>query len=205
MAVTPAVAAKPLSSPEQNDPNAPFTSQALQQQLSRYSVIQGEFRQTRHLALFSEPLQSSGNFLVAAEYGLNWQQTRPFAVQVVLTQDQLLQRLPDGSEERLAAQDNPVIFHFSHLFLSLFQGQTDALSEQFEMQLSGNAEQWQLTLVPTSAPLNQVFSSINLKGGQFVNQLTLQEVRGDRTVIEFINQRTEPAVLSDEERAIFNL
>ena len=58
-------------------------------------------------------------------------------------------------------------------------------------------------LVPKAAPLNKVFSNISIEGGQFINKLELDEIRGDKTLIAFSQQKTTPTTLTSEEKRVF--
>ncbi|GAL02453.1 putative transmembrane protein [Photobacterium aphoticum] len=96
--------------------------------------------------------------------------------------------------------------------MSLFEGNTQQLTEQFTVSLTApNAKdqadgaRWVLTLTPTAAPLNAVFEHIRLSGDQFIDQLILTEKRGDVTEIAFSHQTTTPATLSKEEQRAFQL
>ncbi|OAN11008.1 hypothetical protein A3K86_18710 [Photobacterium jeanii] len=178
----------------------------LQQQLAAHTLVRGDFTQTRTMEMFSQPLVSQGQFLLTQNQGLLWQQTLPFPVALTLTQDKLSQQFGDQPAQVMAAKDNPMVFYFSHVFLSLFKGDTSQLTEQFDLTLTEQANQaWQLVLKPKSAPLNAVFSNITIQGQDHINQLQLNEVRGDHTLIEFTNQRTAPAALSAEEQRAFQL
>ncbi len=183
---------------------------SLQQQLSKNTVIRGEFSQQRHLQMFDAPLSSTGHFTLSKTHGLLWQQEAPFAVNLVLTQDKLRQTFSDQAPKTISAQENPMAFYFSRVFLSVFHGDTTALEEQFTLDFSAENSQfengqWQLLLVPRRAPLDRVFKSITLAGKDYIDTLTLQEQRGDKTEIEFTNQTSLPKELTDAEYAQFRL
>lgn len=185
--------------------NAELTLPKLQQQLAEHTLVRGDFTQTRSMEMFSEPLVSQGEFLLTQQQGLLWQQTLPFPVKLTLTADKLSQQFGDQPAQVMSASDNPMVFYFSHVFLSLFKGDTSQLTEQFQLTLSKKNSAWQLVLVPKSAPLNAVFRDITIIGDQHINQLRLNEVRGDNTLIDFSHQRTTPVVLSAEEQSAFKL
>lgn len=176
---------------------------SLQQQLASQSLVRGDFSQQRHIAMFEQPLASSGQFLLAKEHGLLWHQTSPFPVSLVLTEDKLRQTFANQPAQIVTKQQNPMAFYFSHIFLSVFHGDTEQLKQQFELDFSLQGEQWQLTLVPLSAPLNSVFKQIMLSGQQDINRLVLEELRGDKTEIIFSNQRHQPETLTNEEQQQF--
>ncbi|MGF1692711.1 outer membrane lipoprotein carrier protein LolA [Photobacterium kagoshimensis] len=182
-----------------------ITLPELQQRLAKHSIVRGDFTQTRTMEMFSQPLVSQGHFLLTQQQGLVWQQTLPFPVNLTLTQDKLSQQFGDQPAQVMSASDNPMVFYFSHVFLSLFKGDTSQLMEQFDLALSEQESGWQLVLVPKSAPLNAVFRDITINGDQHINQLRLNEVRGDNTQIDFSHQRTTPAALSAEEQRAFQL
>ncbi|WP_413466661.1 LolA family protein [Photobacterium sp.] len=181
----------------------------LQQQLSHQPIVRGDFEQTRKMEMFNQPLTSQGQFLLAEKQGLLWQQTVPFPVSLILTQDKLSQQVADQPAQVISASENPMVFYFSHVFLSLFKGDTSQLTDQFDMVLTDNAKtstkanQWQLVLTPKSAPLNAVFKTITINGQDYINNLTLTEIRGDITDITFSNQRAVPAELTAEEQRAF--
>ncbi|MGF1728713.1 LolA family protein [Photobacterium kasasachensis] len=181
-----------------------ITLPELQQTLSSQPLVRGDFAQTRKMEMFDAPLTSQGHFLLAEQHGLLWQQAMPFPVSLVLTKDKLSQQFGDQAAQVMSASDNPMVFYFSHIFLSLFKGDTRQLTEQFNLTLSDKSNgRWQLLLTPKAAPLNAVFKAIALDGKTFIDHLILTEVRGDQTTITFSNQRTTPSDLTAEEQRAF--
>ncbi|WP_407331337.1 outer membrane lipoprotein carrier protein LolA [Enterovibrio sp. 27052020O] len=176
----------------------------LQQRLASSSIVRGDFTQTREIALLDMPLQSQGEFLLSEEDGLLWQQHSPFPVSLILAGETLRQRIPGQAEQVVHAKDNPMAFYFSEMFLSLFHADTRTLKTQFDLTLTGDENQWQLSLVPIAAPLTQVFNNIVLSGGEDIETLSLHELRGDKTTLTFSDIQHAPTTLSDEERRAFS-
>ena len=176
----------------------------LQQQLMQQPVLRGTFVQTKHLHLFSAPLISKGEFLIAKEQGLIWDQKEPFPVLLILTQDKLIQSFPGAAPEVMSAQQNPMAFYFSSIFLSLFQGDSEALEKEFNLTFSANNPQWQLILTPKNAPLNKVFEKIEIQGDAYIERISLIEIRKDKTDIEFMQHTHIPSTLTESEYAQFN-
>ncbi|HIF9276507.1 TPA: LolA family protein [Photobacterium damselae] len=178
---------------------------SLQAQLSQNEVVRGDFKQNRHLEMFNQPLTSIGIFTLSKSHGLLWQQQIPFPVNLILTQDKLRQTFANQAPKTITAQENPMAFYFSHVFLSVFHGDTTALKEQFTLDFSAQDNgQWQLVLTPKQAPLNAVFKAITLSGNTHIDQLILEELRGDKTEIEFTQQTSLPKELTDAEKAQFD-
>ncbi|MPW37183.1 outer membrane lipoprotein carrier protein LolA [Vibrio halioticoli] len=177
---------------------------SLQTQLAQHDIVRGDFTQLRSIEMFAQPLRSQGTFTLSKTNGLLWQQNTPFPVNLVLTKDKLRQTFANQDPQVITAKENPMAFYFSHVFLAVFHGDTQALKEQFNIDFSVKAGTWTITLTPTQAPLNSVFSSIVLVGTQAIDSLTLQEIRGDKTEIVFSNQTHQPENLNDAEQAQFS-
>lgn len=187
----------------------------LQRVLSENSIVRGEFTQTRNMEMFAQPLTSQGTFLLDKSSGLLWTQTTPFPVNLVLTDNKLSQSFADQPAKIITDKENPMAFYFSHIFLSVFHGDTQKLQEQFSLSFetatiqspdenTGN-NSWTLTLTPKSAPMNAVFEVITLQGNSDIERIELKEIRGDSTVIEFSQLSHQPEVLSDAEAQQFQL
>ncbi|MBU2911619.1 MULTISPECIES: LolA family protein [Vibrio] len=191
----------------------------LQTVLSANNIVRGEFTQTRNMEMFAQPLTSQGTFLLDKSNGLLWTQTTPFPVSLVLTDNKLSQRFADQPAKIITDKENPMAFYFSHIFLSVFHGDTQKLQEQFSLSFEPAIEQssnasansssedtrWTLTLKPKSAPMNAVFEAITLQGQNDIERIELREIRGDSTVIEFSQLNHLPEVLSDAEAQQFQL
>ncbi len=185
----------------------------LQTVLSQNSIVRGEFTQTRNMEMFAQPLTSQGTFLLDKSNGLLWTQTTPFPVNLVLTDNKLSQRFADQPAKIITDKENPMAFYFSHIFLSVFHGDTQKLQDQFSLSFQPatvqssdeNTGSWTLTLKPKSAPMNAVFEAITLQGNSDIERIELKEIRGDSTVIEFSKLSHQPEVLSDAEAQQFQL
>ncbi|CDT28715.1 LolA family protein [Vibrio coralliirubri] len=187
----------------------------LQTVLSANNIVRGEFTQTRNMEMFAQPLTSQGTFLLDKSNGLLWTQATPFPVSLVLTDNKLSQRFADQPAKIITDKENPMAFYFSHIFLSVFHGDTQKLQEQFALDFEPatvtssdeNTENksWTLTLKPKSAPMNAVFEAITLQGQNDIERIELREIRGDSTVIEFSQLSHLPEVLSDAEAQQFQL
>ncbi|AZF24639.1 Putative transmembrane protein [Pseudomonas sp. R2-60-08W] len=157
-----------------------FDLQQLSDQLAKPRVIHGNFIQEKHLRALPQPLVSKGTFVLAKDYGLLWllktplQQDYRISAQGIARRDangwQLLPNKSAGAEQ-------------NRLFLAVLQGDSSGLQRDFELQLQGQAQQWKLTLIPRSLLLKQVFTQINIDGGELVNTIELLETQGDSTLL----------------------
>ncbi|MFJ5298132.1 outer membrane lipoprotein carrier protein LolA [Pseudomonas sp. NPDC088368] len=177
-----------------------FDLHQLSEQLAKPSVIHGSFIQEKHLRSLPQPLTSKGNFVLAKDFGLLWLLNTPLKQDYRISAAGIARRDADGNWQVIpgktaGAQQN-------RLFLAVLQGDSSGLERDFELHVSGDAHAWQLTLVPRSLMLQQVFKQINIDGGALVERIELLETQGDRTLLKMIDS-TSAQPLSDSERADF--
>ena len=176
-----------------------FDLQQLSDQLARPQVIHGDFIQEKHLRALPKPLTSTGTFVLAKDHGLLWQLNTPLKQDYRITALGIARR--NGSEWQMlpgksaGAEQN-------RLFLAVLQGDSSGLARDFELRLQGEPTQWTLTLTPRSLLLKQVFTKINIDGGELVQRIELQETQGDSTVLKLQNSISH-LPLSDAEQHDF--
>ena len=176
-----------------------FNLQQLSDQLARPEVIHGNFIQEKHLRALPQPLTSKGTFVLAKNHGLLWllktplQQDYRITAKGIARRDGIVWQMLPGKSA--GAEQN-------RLFLAVLQGDSSGLQRDFELALTGTAQQWQLHLTPRSLLLKQVFTRIDISGGQFVERIELSETQGDSTVLRMPESRSA-AALSDAERSDF--
>tara|TARA_R110001583_G_scaffold6499_9_gene32918 strand:+ start:11970 stop:12575 length:606 start_codon:yes stop_codon:yes gene_type:complete len=180
-----------------------ITLPELQAKLTSHQLIRGQYQQVKKMQMFKQPLLSEGDFLLDQQQGLLWRQKQPFPVFLTLTKDRLSQRYSDQPAHIIEAVENPMVFYFSHLFLSLFKGDIEGLTVQFDMHLESKNGQWLLLLTPKISPLNKVFKKITIIGSEYIDQLNLLELNGDSSTIQFLGQNNLPAKLTDNEQQYF--
>ena len=103
--------------------------------------------------------------------------------------------LHDAREVLCGAEQN-------RLFFAVLQGDSSGLQRDFELNLQGTAEHWQLQLNPRSLLLKQIFRRIDIAGGQYVERIELEESQGDSTVLR-MPASSGATALSDTERSDF--
>ena len=176
-----------------------FDLQQLSTQLARPQVIHGDFIQEKHLRALPKPLISTGTFVLAKDHGLLWQLKTPLQQDYRITAQGIARR--NASEWQMlpgksaGAEQN-------RLFLAVLQGDSSGLQRDFELQLQGEASHWQLTLIPRSVLLKQIFTRINIDGGELVQRIELQETQGDSTLLKLQNSVSNQP-LSDAEQHDF--
>lgn len=175
-----------------------FSQQDLIALLQKSQNIQGGFTQQRFLKSLSKPIVSRGKFVLLANKGLLWQMQQPFAVDLRVKKDGIMQW--NGSQwvaNNKLGQSEQI-----NLFLGLLSGDISALSAQFDLQLSGSPQQWRLTLTPSSLLMKQIFNHIIIKGDGLVREIELDEKQGDRTLILFSQIQTNQPLSAFAQNAL---
>ena len=176
-----------------------FDLQQLSDQLAKPSVIHGNFTQEKHLRALPQPLVSKGTFVLAKDHGLLWLLKTPLQQDYRITGQGIARRDANGWQplpnKSAGAEQN-------RLFLAVLQGDSSGLQRDFDLQLQGQPQQWKLTLTPRSLLLKQVFTQINIDGGELVHSIELLETQGDSTVLR-MQDSTASQPLSDAEQHDF--
>ncbi|MDM1696707.1 outer membrane lipoprotein carrier protein LolA [Thiopseudomonas alkaliphila] len=177
---------------------SPLTITQLTTQLATYPVIQGELLQKKLVAGLPMPLVSEGKFTLAQSYGLLWQLETPFVQRYRINQQGVALWQTDHwqlqTHQGASQQQN-------RLLLAVLAGDYVQLSNDFELSVSGTADQWQLLLIPKTVILKKIFSQIRIQGGEFVNQVRISEVTGDVTELNFNQQQVKDALQDAEQHA----
>ena len=180
------------------------TLEELQQRFSQVPVLRAEFAQQRTISGMAQPLNSSGNLLIARQQGLWWQQKKPFTLTLLLTENRMVQIMAGQSPQVVTADTNPQMFQFNSLLSALFHADQRALGQNFSLNFTDLGKgAWTLVLTPKVSPLNRLFRSITLSGETFLNNIDINDMQGDATHIRFFNQKTTPATLTDAEKRHF--
>lgn len=182
---------------------AQITLEQLQTQASQYPLIRADFEQTKQISGLKQPLMSTGKVIISQQDGLWWQQNKPFALTLLLTNNQMVQTVANQPKHVITAESNPQLFQFNHLLTAMFKADRVVLEKNFTVSLTTTEQGWQLTLIPKVSPLDKLFRQIRLTGSQFLESIEMDDQQHDQTVIRFSNHRVQPTQLSQDERRYF--
>jgi len=177
-------------------PALAFDLDALAAQLAAPSVVRGEFVQEKHLRAMPQALTSRGEFILSREYGLLWLLNTPIAQDYRISNDGIARRAGDHWQ---AQPNNTVAARQSRLFLAVLGGDYHGLARDFTLTLSGDAQRWQLRLIPRSVLLGKIFAHIDIHGGALVERVELNETQGDRTVLQLAHSAVDSTLTAAEQ------
>lgn len=183
--------------------HAAYTLDKVQELLSNPKVVEADFNQERTLPNVKKPLKSSGVMLMARDKGLVWDQQKPFKMTMLINDERMVQKIGKNTTE-VTKDSNPQFFEFSSVLRALMLADRKVLEQNFDIKFKDNNKSWNLVLVPKIAPLNKIFKSIDIKGDEVVNDVTLLDTQKGKTHITFSDHvlRNE---LSDEDIKILEL
>ncbi|HEU0198760.1 MAG TPA: outer membrane lipoprotein carrier protein LolA [Nevskiaceae bacterium] len=165
---------------------------ATTQTLKRAAAVQGRFVQRTFLHDLPQPLQSSGDFLVARGLGVDWHTLKPFDAATILTPSAVIQRAADGHTQVLAANRQPGLHAIVNTFDALFTLDLSRLARRFSLFGVQGSGGWTLGLKPRAAALAAHLTAVVVTGGEYPRDVTLYQAGGDRTEIRFVGVSVEP-------------
>ena len=165
--------------------NANF--KAVEKQLTKNANISGDFEQTRYIQGLDKPLKSSGTFAISSDDGLLWKQTKPFDSTMKATKDRLENSIMDNPPTVVTKEQQPMIFTFTQVFMSVFQGNTKDVQNYFDIDFTGDINSWSIELTPKSSPLNKAIKNITLKGAKTIEQINVADAQDNVIDIKLTN------------------
>ena len=151
------------------------------------------FDEEKRMSFLQQPLQSSGQIIFIPTHGMYRQLTQPFAQEIVITEDAILQRDASGGTQTMALDKLPVPRAFAQAFLSLFSGTLDVLEAHFQVHFMQDEQGWQIGLKPINEAVSQRIVCVVLAGKQtLIVDAWMQEESGDVTHSHFHDPRTFP-------------
>ena len=179
-------------------PSEPAAQELLTQVRQRVHdapVVRGGFEQHKTVKGFKQPLRSSGDFIVARGQGIVWHVIKPFESTLVVRPNSLQSRGSDGKlNTQMRAQDEPVLRTVNAMLFAVMSANLAELPQHFDVTGQVAAKGWSLHLVPRDPTLAQWLSAVDLQGNQFVQEVRLQEARGDASVIRILAPVAENAL-----------
>lgn len=161
--------------------------------LDKTKVIQASFTQTKTLRALKRPLVTHGNIVFMRDKGVLWRIDKPYKAAYLLSPDSVTEVFADGRRRVRGINEVPALAQVGKVFQAIFQGDTQVLSNYFEITHHGDATRWRLELKP-KPQLAQFLKSIQAQGGEFLDRLDISEANGDLTRIEFSNGRIDASL-----------
>jgi len=173
---------------------------AIFQILQKSTVLRSQFRQTRYLKILSSPIISEGKLNYFSGKGIIWEINKPIESKIIISQNKITEI---DSNHKISSRPNPGVIYT--LLDALFNGNSDVLRQNFNINHHVSTDHWRLELTPKSAPLNKIFKTIEINGQQQIKKITLNDVNSDFTIITLRSSNIKQQVMTASEEAYFAL
>ncbi|TDE10278.1 outer membrane lipoprotein carrier protein LolA [Dyadobacter psychrotolerans] len=153
------------------------------------NTIQADFKEEKYLAVLKDPEKSSGIFYYKKNDKMRWEQQQPFKYVILINGDKL--RVQDAGKEKNVGSAGRMAGQIKELMIGLVNGDFQD-NKAFKQSFAENGELYQVTLLPVSKRLKNVYSKITLvfpKSTLRLKELTFFEKGGDKSIMRFQNER----------------
>lgn len=171
--------------------------------LADHTVVSGDFKQSRFLQGFSQPLSSSGAFVFWRGYGVYWSMLKPFSSSITYTESKTLYWGEGRKLENIESLDL-VQRQASQVIIAMLGADIKSLSDKFNVRAEKAVDVgWALTLTPLNPLVKNVISEIVVHARENINKIVVLSLSGDETHIEFSNVKDREQMESDTCRWFF--
>jgi outer membrane lipoprotein-sorting protein len=139
----------------------------------------GTFVQHRKIVVLPLPLDSEGKFSYHHQTGMVWTTLRPVQSTVIISSRGI--RMKEAESVRRTVGSPQV----AKALLELFSGKLESLSEQFNIESSGSISDWRLQLTPKNDLLAAEITSIDIRGRETTESVSVADANGDRSDLTF--------------------
>ena len=141
------------------------------------------FTETRYLKIAEQPLESSGELVFVAPDHLEKHTVSPKPENLVVDGDMLTVDR-NGRKVTIALRNYPELGAFIESIRATLAGNRFALEDAYKVSISGQGENWTLTLVPIDSRMKQKVSEITLAGtGAALARVEIRQADGDHSLM----------------------
>jgi hypothetical protein len=168
---------------------AEITYDRLAQFLLKPEVLEGSFSQEKYLGALDATLISTGVFTYYRGKSIRWEILKPIQSELMITPAAVSSKQGNQELIHLDVNNNPVARVIGEIFFAVLTVDWTKLAPYFELSGTIEGQQWHAILLPLDQTVAQIFSRIELKGLELLEEIVLHEKSGDRTTIRLVNQR----------------
>lgn len=171
------------------DASAESALESVEQSLADVETVRTKFRQTKHLAMFSRPLDIRGELFVENPDRMAWRVEEPVRYTMVIEGATLAQWDQDTDRvQRVALDRDPAFTAVFEQLTMWFSGRYSGLIDKYDVRLESEQP---TVLVFTPKPgtmFEKLLEGVRVEfrdDSRYVHRLVISEGTGDRTEIEF--------------------
>ena len=163
---------------------------------SSMKTMQCDFVQTKYLKMLNDKMVSKGKMYYQQSDKLRWEYTTPYTYTFVLNGAKVL--ISKGKRNDVINVNQSKMFkEIARIMMSSVVGNCLNDKKDFKVSIAGSTTEYIATLYPKQKQMQQMFQKIVLhfnKAKSTVSMVELIEKKGDRTVIELKNVKTNGSI-----------
>ena len=163
---------------------------------SKMKTMQCDFVQTKYMKMLNDKMVSHGKMYYQQSDKLRWEYTSPYTYTFVLNGSKVL--LSKGKRNDVINVNQSKFFkEIARIMMNSVIGKCLTDKKDFATTVSTTQSEWVATLVPQRKEMKQMFQKIVLhfnKSRKMVSVVELVEKKGDRTVIQLTNVKTNSPI-----------
>ncbi len=165
---------------------------------SNMKTMQCDFVQTKYIKLLNDKMVSRGKMYYQQSDKLRWEYSSPYTYTFVLNGAKVL--ISKGKRNDVINVNQSKMFkEIARIMMNSVVGNCLTDKKDFNVSLAANSTEYVATLYPRQKQMQQMFQKIILhfnKQKSMVSVVELIEKKGDRTVIELKNVKTNASIQS---------
>ena len=164
----------------------------ISQTASKMKSMQCDFVQTKHMKMLNDKMVSKGRMYYQQSDKLRWEYTAPYTYTFIINGTKVMMK-NNRRNDVIDVNQNKVFREIARIMMNSVVGNSLNDSKDFKTAITASKDQWIATLTPLRKDLKAMFQKITLyfdRQKQMVQKVELTEKKGDLTVIELINCRT---------------
>ncbi len=163
---------------------------------SKMKTMQCDFVQTKYLKMLNDKMVSRGKMYYQQSNKLRWEYTSPYTYTFVLNGSKVL--ISKGKRSDVINVNQSKFFkEIARIMMNSVVGKCLTDSKDFKVSLTGASAEYVATLYPQQKQMKQMFQKIILhfnKQNSTVSKVELIEKKGDRTIIELKNVKSNAPI-----------
>ena len=179
-----------------------LTLQEIKANLEVDKYLTCDYNQVKSVKSLNKDLKSFGTLIIIDNQKLLLKQSEPFDNEIIIT-DKNIVEISDDEENVISAEINPQVFNISNLMLKLC-AIDESFEKYFEVEASGQVNNFTLKLTPKDELLAKIFKTITLKGGKRLTDVVIVDNNNDTTTMSFSNYQNDNVALTDSEKQYLN-
>ena len=152
--------------------------------------------QTKHLKLLNDKMVSRGKMYYQQRDKLRWEYVSPYQYTFIINGSQVLLK-NNGRRDQIDVNQNKVFKSIAQIMMNSVVGKCLSDDKNFRTSIVASGSEYVATLLPQRKDIKSMFEKIILhfdRQKAMVSKVELLEKKGDRTVIELRNIKSNVSI-----------